>query len=372
MFITTNKIMNTELKTKIERVKGLLTERQLDALLVQRVANFAWLTGGGTSYVNTVEEAGVASLLVTPDNFYLITNNIEAPRFLYEELLGEQGWEFVAPEWHQPVDPVDQLITDLRLGTDGMYPRGENLNQELIRLRADLLPVEQERYRQLSQGCAQAMNAAINSIHPGMTEFEIAARLSEETQKRGILPIVNLIATDERVFAYRHPLPTSKQLDRYAMLVLCGLQKGLVAALTRLVYFGVLPDELQEKSLAVAEIDAAFISATRPGRSLAEIFTQIQAEYARTGYPDEWRLHHQGGPAGYAGREAIATPQVEWIVKQGQVFAWNPSITGTKSEDTILVKEGGNEILTGIPGWPEIMISVEGQIIPRPAILELS
>ena len=35
---------------------------------------------------------------------------------------------------------------------------------------------------------------------------------------------------------------------------------------------------------------------------------------------------------------------------RGQVFAWNPSITGVKSEDTILIRENGNEVLASLAG----------------------
>ncbi|MGZ3950890.1 MAG: M24 family metallopeptidase, partial [Flavisolibacter sp.] len=123
--------------------------------------------------------------------------------------------------------------------------------------------------------------------------------------------------------------------------------------------------------LSVARIDAAMISATRPGRSLGEIFQTTMKEYALSGYPDEWRLHHQGGPAGYEPREYIARPGASEKVLLGQVYAWNPSITGTKSEDTILVTETGNEILTSISGWPVISVDVYGDSLERPAILIL-
>jgi hypothetical protein len=88
-------------------------------------------------------------------------------------------------------------------------------------------------------------------------------------------------------------------------------------------------------------------------------------EYIRAGYPDEWRLHHQGGAAGYEPREYFAFPESTDLVTPGQVYAWNPSITGSKSEDTILVGEKGNEILTEIPGWPKMVVDS----MERPAIL---
>jgi antitoxin VapB len=214
------------------------------------------------------------------------------------------------------------------------------------------------------------MDEAIRTVRPGMTEYQIAALLARAAESRGVQAIVNLIATDRRVFAYRHPLPTGRTLERYAMVVLCGRRWGLVCSLTRLVHFGPLPDDLQRKAQAVATIDATFITATRPGRVLGEIFADALAAYTATGFGDEWQLHHQGGIAAYEPRELVATPASAEQVTAGQAYAWNPSITGTKSEDTILVGPDANEIISAIPGWPTIAITVGGQTIARPAILE--
>jgi Xaa-Pro aminopeptidase len=156
------------------------------------------------------------------------------------------------------------------------------------------------------------------------------------------------------------------------MLVLCGRCWGLVCSLTRLVHFGRLPEELQSKARAVAKVDATIIAETRPGRTLGEIFARLQAAYAEAGYPDEWKLHHQGGPAAYEPREYIATPDGKDVVYLGQVYAWNPSITGAKSEDTVLVGETGNEVLTNIPGWPVLTVNVGEKQAVRPAILEIA
>jgi antitoxin VapB len=164
-------------------------------------------------------------------------------------------------------------------------------------------------------------------------------------------------------------LPTRKTLDNYAMLVLCGRQKGLVCSITRLVHFGPLPEELKRKSEAVAEVDAVMIAATRPGATTAKIFEVTKAAYARAGYAEEYQLHHQGGAAGYTPREFLATSATDACIQTGQVYAWNPSISGVKSEDTILVGKTDNEILTAMEGWPVIPIEVEGHTLARPAIL---
>ena len=79
----------TEFTQKQVRIKALLAERHLDALLLQRVSSFAWATCGAASYINSAATDGAASLLVTPSGRYLITTNIEATRLEQEEKLVE-------------------------------------------------------------------------------------------------------------------------------------------------------------------------------------------------------------------------------------------------------------------------------------------
>jgi antitoxin VapB len=94
------------------------------------------------------------------------------------------------------------------------------------------------------------------------------------------------------------------------------------------------------------------------------------AAYRREGYPEEWRLHHQGGPTGYATREYLATPSSDEVLLERQPMAWNPSITGTKSEDTFLVARDGPTYVTMSDSWPTQTVNVDGLAIRRPAILE--
>ncbi len=360
-----------EFDQKQDRIQVMLAERKLDALLLRRVSSFAWATCGAASYVNTATTNGETALLITSSGRHLITNNIEATRLEQEEKLAAQGWEFRVAPWHEAQDAVAELTQRLRLGADGPYPGATDLSSDLARLRANLTPEEGERFRLLGRLCAEAMGSAVQAVRPGQTEYQVAGLLAREAESRGAQAIVNLIATDERIFAFRHPLPTDKELERYAMLVLCGRRWGLVCSVTRFVHFGRLPDDLRRKAEAVARVDATFIAATRPGRSLGEIFQRATAAYAEVGFPGEWRLHHQGGPAGYEPREYVATPGSTDVVSVGQVYAWNPSITGTKSEDTILVGEAGNEVLTAIENWPKLLVTVDGQAFARPAILEI-
>ena len=355
--------------SKLQQIRHLLRSMDLEAALLRSAASFAWATDGAASYINLAATEGEASLLITHDDAWVLTNNIEAPRLQREENLQAQGWRFQIAPWHEQEDRIARLTRGMRVGADVPYPGMTGLRRPLSRLRARLTPQEQQRFRELGRHCAAAMNEAIRAVRPGMTELEIAALLGAAGQKRGAVPIVNLVATDERVFEYRHPLPTAKKLDRYAMLILCGRRYGLVCSLTRFVHFGPLPEDISHKARAVAVVDAAFIHATRPGRRACDVFQDGVNAYSAQGYAQEWKKHHQGGPAGYEPREYLATPHTTDTISVGQTYAWNPSITGTKSEDTILVGHEKNEILTAIDGWPALEISTNGATISRPAIL---
>ena len=60
-----------------------------------------------------------------------------------------------------------------------------------------------------------------------------------------------LVATDERIKNYRHPRPTTKKLRKFAEVVLCARQHGLIVALTRLVHFGPISKDLRCRHDAV-------------------------------------------------------------------------------------------------------------------------
>lgn len=48
-------------------------------------------------------------------------------------------------------------------------------------------------------------------------------------------------------------------------------------------------------------------------------------------------------------KELIATPATDHVIETGQAFAWNPSITGAKAEETIVVDEDGPVVVAGAP-----------------------
>ena len=86
--------------------------------------------------MNTTTTNGEASLLITPTQRYVLTNNIEATRIEKEEQLARQGWELQVGSWFSAQNAVARLTGKLKLGADGPYPGAIDLSGEVARLRA--------------------------------------------------------------------------------------------------------------------------------------------------------------------------------------------------------------------------------------------
>ena len=126
-----------------------------------------------------------------------------------------------------------------------------------------------------------------------------------------------------------------KRIEKYLMVSVNARKWGLIVSLTRFIHFGHLSQELRQKYEANVFIDCTFMAHTRPGVPAREVLQKGIEAYRQKGYPTEWELHHQGGSIGYTGRDYRVNFQTPDLVQINQAFTWNPSITGTKSEDTI-------------------------------------
>ena len=363
--------MPTEREIKTQRVRDYLSAKGLDAVVLTTQAGFAWYTCGGDNHVVTASEGGVASLVVTPERACVVTDTIEAPRIRDEEVPSDI--EVIEHPWHKGARRAEKILAIIghgRAGGDDGTAGLPLLDADFAELRFSLTDDEAARYRALGRDCSQVMTQVCRAIEPGWTENDIAGRLAAALWPRNIVPHVTLVGADERLRKYRHPICTQKPVETCVMVVLCGRRHGLICSLTRLVYFGTLAEELAAKHRAVCAVDAVFNLETRVGASVGDIFRAGCEAYAAQGCPDEWRLHHQGGPTGYAGRDYVGTPGESRTVQPMQAFAWNPSITGTKSEDTILALDDGIEILSPPLDWPTITVEHNGVALERAAILE--
>jgi antitoxin VapB len=375
--IQSKDVLKKEIEEKIGRVKEFLTHYKLEGVLLTQVRNFYWITAGiANNQIVLNKDVGAASILIKKDGSrYLLCSGSEAGR-LMDETLGELGYELKMFNWYEtnPVKDVragiiHELAGKGKIGSDTDYPGTINVSDAFKKLRYILTDSEIERYRWLGKETTEAVANVCRSIMPGMNEYELEARTAAEIRSRGIIPTVLLTAVDERIYNYRHALPGGAELKKYAMINVVAEKWGMPIAVTRFVHFGELDKELKSKLEKVAVVNAHFQEATKPGVNAGTIFEKCKEWYASVGYEGEWMKHHQGGAIGYDDREWVIYPGINETVHENQAFAWNPTITGAKVEETIVTTADGFEVVTTSKDWPMINVELNGKIYPQPAIL---
>jgi Xaa-Pro aminopeptidase len=364
--------ISAEIKEKERRVREFLKSKDLKGLVLKRQANFSWMTCGGLNLVGITTEFGATTILITEDSKYVISNNIEAPRMIEEEGLEKQGFMIKTFPWYedQEVSIVKEIIGEGPLGSDISFPNAMMLAEEVAKLRYSLTLEEQKRYRWLGKRVSIALEKTMMKTKKGEKESGVVARLCKEIWKDRIDPITLMSAADDRVSNFRHPIPTEKRIEKYLMVSVNARKWGLIVSLTRFVHFGKLSEDLGRKYEANVFIDCTMMAHTRPGIPAREVLQKGIDAYKEKGYLEEWRLHHQGGSIGYTGRDYRTNFKTPDLIQENQAFTWNPSIAGTKSEDTILATSKGPEIITRPILYPTLSMEVAGISFVRPAILE--
>lgn len=355
-----------EHELKLGRLRAWLAKSGLKGVCLGRRASFAWLFAGASNAVRQDVEQGQAWALVTQDALTVLTNAIEAPRLRRELPPGIQPKLVELPWQSTEMAGAASALCDCSDNGDFGLP---TRYAELAALRSDMCSDEMARWREGGKLCGQAMEEAVRSFRPGMSEMAMAGELSRSLWRREVLPAVLLVGGDQRQFDYRHAIPTPLPVEQHAMLVVCGNYRGLILSLTRIIAFGPPPAELAARQEACLHVEAAMWAASKPGASYGEVFAAARQEYARQGFPTEELRHHQGGSAGYEPRERLGGVHDLDRMAEGTPLAWNPSIQGAKSEDTVLcAADGDHEVLTLTPAWPIQSIVHEGRAFSRPAI----
>ncbi|MCU0625570.1 MAG: M24 family metallopeptidase [Gemmatimonadaceae bacterium] len=373
-----------ETRVKLERVREYLDRHRLSGVVLATRGNVAWLTAGGDAHVVSQSDEAVGAIVVTAREAMLVTSEIEVDRLQHEEPV--RGLAARTFPWTRSLaEAVTRVVGRDRSQWASDHPLATALaalpGDFASDCRASLLPDEIERYEALGRDCRDAIEATCRALAVGETEHDVEARCATELLRRGVQPHVLLVGADARIRNFRHPIPTARTIRRHVMVVVCGQRHGLIASLTRFVHFGALPKELANRHLATCRVEAAMWEATQPGTTFGAIVAAGQRQYAKERVPDEWMLHHQGGPTGYAGRDFVAAPGEERAVQPQQAVAWNPSITGTKSEDTFIVMPPPLDapatarwerlvVTAASPAWPVVTVTAPaGARLVRPAIL---
>ena len=270
----------------LDKLLSWLQTSEYDGVILGRRDNFKWITEENANAVVTNTEVGVAYLLIEKDGSVTVAaDSSDCPRMETEQnALRAKG--MLIP-WYESFEAhLKDYIGDRTFASDTGIAGTDNVQSELIDVRMQLSEKELKRYRKIGQECAGIVEGVAMNARPGQTEQEIADKIRTGCIARGISPDCVLVGSDERILNYRHPVPTSKKIEKSLMVVL-------------------------------------------------------------------------GGPTGYGCREFTVTPETKGVIKKNQAYAWNPTIAGTKCEDTTFLADNGVEIFTRTKAWPCTVIETE-------------
>lgn len=357
------------LKTRLDQY---LRDETLESVWFAEPNSFAWLTAGGNNVVDRDSSIGIAAAGYDGSRVRVVTDTIEAARLADEELADGIDLE-TFPWYEQTLAEAVASLAATPAAADFDVSRFEPIDPGV--LRQPLTPSQREAYRALAVAVAEAVETAGRTAHAADTELEVAATIRRLLECRDISTPVVLVGGSERAQTYRHYTPTTAELGAYALMSVTAERDGLYASCTRTIAFDP-PAWLSDRTHDAMRVEATALAATRQvgtaGGTASDVFAGIQEAYTAVGWDGEWQHHHQGGAAGYAGREWIATPTHEAPVVLPMAYSWNPTIQGAKSEDLHLVTADAVEPLTVTGDWPtrEVTAATDDLTLRRHAVLE--
>ena len=333
---------------RIQLLRDLMKAQGLDAFVLRRNPNLAWAIAG-RAHVPTTIDAACFDLIITQESATAITNVVEAPRLIAEELPSEVTVKTV--KWSEGRDP--QLPTGSKVGCD--QPGGDriDLGTEVEIMRASLISSDVERFKEICIDAAVALGNAMKQIESTDREIDVAGLITHSLWQADLEIAFLGVAGADRVHTFRHPLPTDAVIGNRVSASICAKRKGLIASVTRIVTFGDVTNSMTNEYTSIFKVEAALLDATVVGRPFSDPINAAIAAYPAHGFDaDEWTKHHQGGPTGFLPRDWPANQSTTRLIAENQPIAWNPTGKGWKAEDTILATSSGVQLLTIDPEWP--------------------
>jgi Xaa-Pro aminopeptidase len=350
---------------KRARLRSWIKANGLSGVIISRRDNFAWLTAGGDSRVLNNTEFGVGHLVLTLDSQYLVAYTMDGRRLLEEEAR-DQGYQLVELHWHE-MDPRSKALelAGRQAAADTNLVGALEANAAIGHLHFPLHELEISRLRWLAGQTGAILEQISAWVQPGLSEVQIAQEMDILFTQAGIDLDVLIVGSDERIFKYRHPLPTLKPLDKYLLLHPAARRWGLHANVSRSIHFGAPPEEVKKAYHAAVTIEGRILTMLSPGLKFADILEYQKAWYSELGFVGEWENHFQGGPTAYQ----VADPArclTGTTVEQNQAFDWFITITGAKVEELALLTAGGIELPSAGPNWPCLQANASHAIIRLP------
>ena len=336
---------------KLEKIRSLIIEKNLDALLIKGKTNKRYigaLTGSGVYVLITkkeayqildggyIEEADKKTIgfikKIVPQGLY-IPSIIEIIRDLNIKNIGIENQAMTVKEYIS----LKEAGLDITL-----------LTNELGKIRAVKTKEEIDIMKKACELTDEIFAKVISQIKEGMTELEVAALLQYYSMKKGAsgMAFETIVASGERG-AMPHGRPTTKKLKRNeAITIDFGIvYEGYQSDMTRTISIGTPPKIIQDIYEAVLKAQKLAIDGIKSGARARDIDKIARDSIISSGF-GEYFTHGLGHGMGMGdGEVPTLNSRSEDILEEGMVMScepgiYIPNVGGVRIEDDIVIENG--------------------------------
>lgn len=347
---------------RLQKLRGVLAERQLDGIIISKPENRAYLSGF----------TGTAGwLLITPDRACLVTD------FRYAQQAQSQAPAF---EVLKPDNSAEGLIAGIcdeqgvkRLGFEGDYLTVDAYNgliqvhagRELVscaglveRLRLIKDEAEVAIMQRAADIADEAWSHIQSYIKPGVVERELAVELEYKMKKLGAEGLAFDIICASGV---RSSLPHGRASDKVVeagdlvTFDFGALYQGYCSDMTRTVMVG--DPSAQQRAIyeTVLEAQIRGVAACKPGMTGRELDDVCRDYIKEKGYGENFghgtghgvgRFIHEGPKVSVRGEHDVLAPGMVLTIEPG---IYLPGWGGVRIEDMVLVTDSGCRRLSQSP-----------------------
>jgi Xaa-Pro aminopeptidase len=373
-------------EAKLERVRALMAEEELDALVVRAPDNVLYLTNfwgmkgydacvfprEGDPVLITIEasEEDAARTGWTEDVRLIRGYDPEDPRpplarTLDAAVSAARDYERVGLELSLGTQASDRMVgepTTFTAAWFDSFPDASDATSLLVRARSVKTGQEVERLRLANEIAAAAMEHVRDRLRPGMKEAEAAALWQGFVHGEGTgwqgkvdlaLPFSLVWAGREiKTFTATGDQPVSEGEPVLFEIWVCA--DGYWSDHTKNLVIGDLREDYAALETSLMGVYDEALTSIRPGASMAELDRSVREQIDAMGYPGQpthpichgvgARAHeppypHQAGGGTFA----------EGMVLAVEPGAYWPGGGGLRVEDNFLVTNGGVEKLSSFP-----------------------
>ena len=371
---------------KLDRVRSLMAEHELDALVVRAPDNVLYLTNfwGMKGYDACVFPREGEPVLIcleasaedaartawTKDVRYVNgyhPDDARPPTMRTLDLAVEASREYgqVGVERSLGTQASDRMVGEPTTFTAGWFeawPDGLDATPLLVAARAIKSEQELARVRLANEICAAAMEHVRGELRPGMKESEAAASWQgfvhgAGTGWRGRVRLAlgfSLVWSGPgiRTFTATGDRPVSATEPTLFEIWVCA--DGYWCDHTKLLCPGELRSDYRELEQGLLGVYGRAVEHCRPGASLAELDRTVRHGIAELGYPGQPSHPICHGVGARAHEPPYAHQAGGGVVREGMVLAIEPGIYwegggGLRLEDNFLVTADGAEKLSPFP-----------------------